>query len=418
MPVQHTPLPLSVAIASRRPPGPRSRSSCAALAIAVALVTATPRQGAAQEESRDGRFSTTLELSRRVSGVPSAESDAMAVSLRRIAGVLSANPLVHRPPLETFCTWLHAFLPLSADSVIKADAAVEVIPMADGQCRRLGGIAAGVEVNNPAPVMHALNGFGQTLRDDQGVMYFAPRAMAPLNGHPQFEYEGGRFVLLTRRTAPLWIPVSRERYLRAVMAAWDTQVGGRIRAQVQASGAGGESALQRWLRQEKPGILDEQRRTLDALRGQVSAAELAEMRTTFATVLAETEAALREADAQAGTAGDVVGEGMERAQVIAAGLAQMLAKMSPAERASPACVNYAATGEDLVEAAASLADCRTGDAVVYLNPRFFDRRLGAGAPQLILVRTSARSDNQYPSEVLRVRIYETTDFDGLAALLR
>lgn len=394
-----------------------SAATMASVALFAAVVT--PLHAAAQEETRDGRFSTTLRVSERVSGVPSAESDAMGATLRRVAGVLSANPLVHRPPPGAFCTWLHAFLPLSAESVVKADAAVEVIPMADGECRRLGGIAAGVEVNNAAPVMHKLNRFGEDLRDDGGTMYFAPRVMAPLNGHAQFEYEGGRFVLLTRRKAPLWIPVSRERYLRAVMAAWETQVAGRIRsAQSQAARAGSESALERWLRKEKPAVLEEQQRTLRELRGQIPAAELEQMRVAFATVIAETEAALREADAEAATAGAVVSEGMEGAQVISAGLAQILAKMTPAERASPACVDYRAPTRDPADAAASLADCRTGEALVYLNPRFFDRALGAGAPQLILVRTSARLDNRDPMNMLRVRIYETTDLDGLAALLR
>lgn len=414
--------------------GARRRATSLRPGLFVLALLASSAAVPADAQSGDPaiRFQVTPPATHAIQGLSAAEARALRAVTARVADVLRANPLVTSPPPGPWCTWLHSSVPVFYDSVQRASAAVEVVASPEG-CRHLVG-SGGVEVsiNGFAAARMPVGGFGpQPLGDTGGEFLIEPKPLPPLQGFPQFAAHGNnrrRVVILTRRTAPMWLPVSRERYIRALIADYEANVAGSI--EHSAARAGSEMSFEEWVRVEKPKIVAEHQRILADLRGHVPAAELEQMRATFAQTLAATEATMREVTARLEAQRPATSQMMEDARARTgnhvAALRAMLAAMSPAERAAPACLDARkpATAEDPT---ALVADCEGAARVVTFNGAFFDPALPPGAVQLLTVHTPEPYAEPTPDRPISpgageywrlvYQLYHTTDYSALAALL-
>ncbi|MBI4455423.1 MAG: hypothetical protein HY644_05935 [Acidobacteria bacterium] len=62
-------------------------------------------------------------------------------------------------------------------------------------------------------------------KDNEGPIYVAPRRIGEFAGFPVYDAGSGPYALLTNDiTRPVWLPVSRERYIRAKIATWQNHL--------------------------------------------------------------------------------------------------------------------------------------------------------------------------------------------------
>jgi hypothetical protein len=194
-------------------------------------------------------------------------------------------------------------------------------------------------------------GLDDFFRDDQGRFYSTSKELTGTShGYPLY----GETVLLTRNKVPVFIPVSRGRYVKAKIARME----GRIAdAQARRTKVAGNSSAASVMPQLNEAIAGQQR-YVDALKAQYAA-------------------------------------------------------MPGAERDSPAVVSSDGGATDLPEFAAP--DDADATHILYINPALIDRNLPRTAVQILTV-TIASDAEHWPG--LDAKINSQLDWSALAGMLR
>lgn len=193
-------------------------------------------------------------------------------------------------------------------------------------------------------------GLDDFFKDDQGRFYSTSKGLTGTShGYPVY----GETVLMARNTGPVFIPVSRGRYVKAKIARMEGRVAD---AQARRTKLAGNPATASVMPQLNQAVADQQR-YVDALKAQ------------YAT-------------------------------------------MSAAERDSPAVVSSDGGATNLPEFAAS--DDADGTHILYINPALIDKNLPRTAVQVLTVTIT--SDAEHWPE-LAAKINGQLDWSALARML-
>jgi hypothetical protein len=201
--------------------------------------------------------------------------------------------------------------------------------------------------------LSALNpgGLDDFFRDDQGRFYSTSKeSTGTSHGFPLY----GETLLMTRNKVPVFIPVSRGRYVKAKIAQMEKRVAD---AQARRSKLAGNSAAASVMPQLNEAIAGQQR-YVDALKAQYAA-------------------------------------------------------MSGAERDGPAVVSSDGGATNLPEFAAP--DDADGTHILYINPALVDKNLPRTAVQILTV-TITSDEEQWPG--LGAKLNGQLDWSALAGMLR
>jgi hypothetical protein len=194
-------------------------------------------------------------------------------------------------------------------------------------------------------------GLDDFFKDDQGRFYSTSHELTgTIHGFPVY----GETVVMTRNEVPLFIPVSRGRYVKAKIARMEGRVAD---AQARRSKLAGNSSAASFLPQLNEAIAGQQR-YVDALKAQYAA-------------------------------------------------------MSGAERDSPAVVSSDGGATNLPEFAA--ADDADGTHILYINPALIDKNLPRTAVQILTV--TIKSDTEHWPE-LGQNLLNQLDWQAIAGILR
>jgi len=339
-----------------------------------------------------GRFELATAPPRdRIDGLTAEQARELAHAVEQAVGVFRANPAVHAPPAP-MCTRIHSHLPpVAVDPGPDHAANVSVqIPIAfrDGRCTKVSCCGVDLELNSLARLLKGreLRGpGGAVLADGAAPMYvlFNLKSQPAAGAYARYE----RVVVLSKRSGPMFVPASRAAYLQALARAWEARL-----AELQ--------------QQHDRSIADLERQR-EQLREQAARTTDAKLRQLLDDQVGQIGRNLEQFRSQLAQAGS-----HERAALAAT--RDEFERLSPQDRTAPAC--RPRSGDYLPS---WRPDCPETDRVVMLNPAFFDRSLPKSAIQVMVLSNAPRYTTESPeSAQLRQRIFETTDLDGLAAILR
>jgi hypothetical protein len=211
-------------------------------------------------------------------------------------------------------------------------------------------------------------GAGGPLTDDDGVLYLQPVRTADIGGFPTY----GDLLVITTNGRPIWIPVSRERFLTAFIAT----------RRPDAANA-------------EKNIADQQKKYEAFVAPEATAARQAEYKAAIDKMASKGAAAVEherrywerdEADTLAGLKrGASHDPGSPFGGVIASVKAaeEQLATMPPAERSGPAC--FLEARNDRTKSGLVAMGTPNCVPLVTQNPNFFDPQLPRSVPQIIVV---------------------------------
>jgi len=211
------------------------------------------------------------------------------------------------------------------------------------RCSPVTGSGVEIFINDPRPLLgQAQTGpGGKVMEDEWGTMHVLPKELPSSDGY--IHYEG--LIMLTKRPEPLVIPVTKERYLRFLVTAWEEEI-----ASLEATPADSMTvSLERWRREEKPRIEAENRQTLEEMKPYMNSEELAKLRQQLDESLAATEAAIRDAAAQTSDLPAEYAAGISEAKRQLQAVRSELTNLSPREKVAPACVSdwfYSSAGRE------------------------------------------------------------------------
>lgn len=218
--------------------------------------------------------------------------------------------------------------------------------------------------NKPATMDIAVNNLGHVFshlpvlyQDGDGYLFPEPRRDGERLGFPAYLNNGHAVAVLSRSSAPLWLPVSRERYLQAAIDALGKELG--IPA-VEVKRRGKKAKVAETpVPKGKPIILEESRTSVDSATG---------------TERLERSRSLTD---EIKLSADELTERRERLQA-------ELAALPPEQRLLPA--RIAAAGP--ADGKPSLLPPESSDGVAVVTPNFgfFNRKLPPDAPQLITIQ--------------------------------
>jgi hypothetical protein len=229
--------------------------------------------------------------------------------------------------------------------------------------------------------------------DAEGPIFVAPERVGEVAGAPV--YSSGRprdcLIVFQAHDRPVWVPVSRGRYLEALVAGVREEIASadsayrEARAEAAADGPDGE--------------LEEAIRQLRAI--DPKAAEELERRA--AEMKREMERLRPDMEKEAGKAGAEMGKGLlEQVGKIEA----ELAAMGPAERASPA---YVAGIDGSRISLLSSPGAEGSRALVAPNTRYFDAEAPFGQVQLVVVEMASVADHA-PERTIIARLWRELDW--------
>ena len=200
-------------------------------ATALALLALLP-SAAAPPSSRltvagaDGRFELAYAPDARIAGATAAESQQIHDAVRQIAEIFRAAPAVNSPPAP-LCTRITTYLPPGLKLGLEPAPNVSVqvpIEFRSGRCSNITCCGVDVAINSLAPLRKGqeVEGPGAVdLEDEKGPMYALHRLEPLASDGAYARYR--RMVVLSKRTEPIFLPVTRDEYLRALEAAWERE---------------------------------------------------------------------------------------------------------------------------------------------------------------------------------------------------
>lgn len=248
-----------------------------------------------------------------------------------------------------------------------------------------------VEMNSPFPLFY---GVGQPITsDDEGPIFLEPDLAGDLAGAPVFSSGRPRDCLIVFKghDRPLWIPVSRGRYLEALI--------GGVRHQVSQA----DSVVGGMPKKEAGDVFDKdlaeairQLRAIDPKAAAEMERRAAEMRSQIETAK---PGVVEEAE---GVGAEVLGGFTEQIGVLEA----ELAGMSPAERASQAYVAGLGGSKASLLSSPSAPGSRP---LVAPNLGYFDGGASLDEVQLLVVEMASGADHA-PERTIIARLWQEVDW--------
>jgi hypothetical protein len=366
----------------------------------------------------------------RVRGMSPAAERAFTAAAEAVVDAIAGSAVVNAPP-DTVCVGIQGSVYDAPRDVAPFRGTAYrfvvdlVIPGRVPRGARCGeGHDVHVRANDPGTIVRGsamrIGGTaGSVLLDARGdTLYHGPNAVATVDGTTRYYARGRRWVILTRREAPLFRPVSVERYLTAFIEA-----NGRLRGELAAQGASytapstaeTDAEIRAWRAEMRSEML----KSAAELEKGGFKAQADQMRATLESTLDQHEATKRAvANAQRKVVADAPAhaakaDGIQR-ELAEAARAQ-LAALSPAERAATAC--FGPNGRKPTY----LAPCSDpwADRVVTINPDFLDRSLPPEAVQIITATTIASQRADPPGLFQwRRRVLEGLDYGAMMRVLR
>ena len=249
------------------------------------------------------------------------------------------------------------------------------------------------------------------LTDDAGPMFAAPRRVADFHGYPAYAAPNGDFgIVLTKRSAPLVVPVSLERVIRHNLAD--------ARAAVTKSQAA-DAAIPEEDRQ----ALAQMKATIAEIRANKMGMPRAQVDTIANEMQKQADGLLAQRKAARAQYAFLADSGKKITQRRVSMLEKLLATKSRAELDAPATVG---DHYRFVVGKADLApeEMPAGVDAIQLvspNPAFFDRRLASTDLQLLIVfggdDSEARRSHMLMGTRARKPVFDALDWTALAALL-
>ncbi len=247
-----------------------------------------------------------------------------------------------------------------------------------------------VEVNSLTPLLY--DAAGPLIEDSTGPIFIEPVLVGEVSGNPLYQTRIRTCVaVLKAHDRQVWLPVSRERLLRAQIAEFrsrageaDNEVSAALAEQLEADKEMDETICR--LRATDPVAADRMEREVAAMRREL-------------------ERQRPEVVAGMGRMNDTVTGWIAR-------LEAQLAAMSPAERAQPAYVTGAGS---VLEILADPAD-EGARALVAPNPDYFEADQALTRFQLITVRMSSLADHP-PETAIVESVRRELDWEVLMGFL-
>jgi hypothetical protein len=368
------------------------RRALAGLAGLVFVLSA-PAQARAQavpivQAGADGRYERQIDPKVVVSGFTAEQVRRFRARMDAILAQLSAMPSVTEPPAPA-CHRLKSWLELKPPhGAMSAEIDVmSPVSLERGRCHRITGGGVIIFLNRADALLDASQATVRGAEDGAHDWYvLRPVQMTPT----RLELDDGS-IAFTHASRPLMRPVSAERFVRERI-----KQGGEG---AEARGSEGD-LLERWSREERPGIVAQNAAMLRAMAaGGMPAAKLEETRQLQEDVLRSTEQNLAERSRAAAT--------MPRPWTDA------LTRLSPAARAAQAC--FAANLLTLDPSPACRADRRIWE----LNPDYFDKLQPASIQLLVLSTPKGRYQGESDVRLAaRMAVWRDLDRPALAAMVR
>lgn len=231
--------------------------------------------------------------------------------------------------------------------------------------------------NTPSTMDISVNNLGHVFahlqpiyQDKDGFLLPEPQRDGERFGMPAYLNNGHAIAVLTRSSKPLWLPVTRERYLQAAMEATGKELGlpptpeappaPAIKGKKKAAEKGKKQAAATKVHKGKPVLVDEGKTWVDAASDQ----ELIEKSRSLADEVKEAAPLLQERLAQ---------------------LQAEFAALTPEQRKTEARVEVKSSPVGM-EVTLLPPDSSSGVAVVSPNFGFFEKKLAPEAIQLIVVQ--------------------------------
>ncbi|MEW5683588.1 MAG: hypothetical protein AB1942_01580 [Pseudomonadota bacterium] len=353
-----------------------------------------------------GRYVKLLDPKAKVAGYGPTAVQAFRANMGQVIAQFDAMPQVNSPPpgiCHQLGSWIEMHGALDAKVLSGRVEVMRPLEYRNGRCIKTNNALVMLGLNQTSDLVDRNRAVVPDAEARQGHHWFAPVPERMEPGRIELTRGGYRVVMLTRRDAPLLVPVSAERFLaeRVRQAEADAGAGATRQAEDRIT----EADIERFRREERPRRIAEFEEGLRPVAGSFTAQKLAEMRRSNLEGLDLAEQALRERlrlqqqdDARARPA-DPQLDSWRRQLAQARG------------RAVGACFAPGARLETLDLSGA----CRPGQAVMELNPAYYDTRR-PGDVQLITVVTPQRGDTG--SEPSRQAILNALDFGRLAAMVR
>jgi hypothetical protein len=263
------------------------------------------------------------------------------------------------------------------------------------------------------------------LPDGRQIRYRLHETTARVAGFTVYEHRSGDMKLvLTKRNRAPWVPVTREQLVLALIRERE-RLNAPLAAAMKSAPPSCAAAYNEWISHQ-----DERRKTTEEVyqvtkKTDSAGAERyrADMEKLAADMTAQLKAGQARCEAQRKQAAQQAPEQVSPDRTVKP-LRAELARMTPAERASPAWYDKESEGPDASGLVAPGAP--RAEELVTTNPDFFDRSLPLSDMQIISVDISyypavgADHANLRQKDLINWRLYEfltTTDWQQVVALL-
>jgi hypothetical protein len=263
------------------------------------------------------------------------------------------------------------------------------------------------------------------LPDGRQIRYMLHQTTARVGGFPVYEHHSGDMkLILTKRNRAPWVPVTREQLVLALIRERE-RLNAPLAEAMKSAPPSCAAAYNEWISRR-----DERRKTIEETYQAVKKNDPAgaeryrtEMEKLEVDMPAQLKAGQARCEAQRKQAAQQAPEQVAPDRIVKP-LRAELARMTPAERASPAWYDKQSEGPDASGLVAPGAP--HAEELVTTNPDFFDRSLPLSDMQVISVdiyyhpAVGADRANLRQKDFVNWRLYEfltTTDWQHIAALL-
>jgi hypothetical protein len=350
----------------------------------VLAAPAAAQQVPTVQAGAGGRYEISIDPKARVPNFSPAQVAAFRPKVGRVIEAFAAMPQVTSPPVP-ICHRLSSWIEVTAPHTILSAAVYMMSPISfeNGRCHRMTGAGIEVRLNALSLLRDPQEAFVR-VNDGPSDWFLLPQATAFAR-----VVRIDNTIAFTHGRAPLFRPVSAERYLRNRLSVTPADPVG---------GSAGE--LARWLATGKARMLAENKERLRELSAFIKPADLAKMAEAMQVVVDGTEKDLRREAA--------IDRGPSERQRIEA----QLASLADSARAVPACFPSAAGGLD------PTPGCPTGFILVELNPAYFDRSRPEAVQLLVVETPEGRTHGENDAKLAaRMAVWNALDHTRLAALV-
>lgn len=363
----------------------RSILIAALLGGAILATPATAQQIPIVQAGAGGRYETQIDPKSRVPGFSTAQVAAFRPRVDHLLATFAAMPQVTAPP-SPVCHRLESWLELNPEHGVLAAAVSVMSPISfdGGRCHRMTGTGVFARINGLSQLVDPQEAFVR-VSGGSSDWFLLPHATAVAR-----VVRVRDAIAFTHGRAPLFRPVSAERYLREML--------GRHPADPVGGDAG---ELARWLAEGKPRMLAENAQKLREMSAFLKPADMPRMAQALQVVVDSTEEQLRRAATT------------DRGPSARQQLESRLASLDAAARSAPACFPGAAGELD------PTPGCPTGYILVELNPAYFDRSRPDAVQLLVIATPEGRTHGENDTRLAaRKAIWNALDHGRLAALVQ